>query len=86
MDIGYTRLGTNPCLHPLIAVLEEAKLVAGFWLRPGNSSCANSVVAFMTELLSYLPSFIHLRVVHPDSGLRDLIPGERSAHPTFQAS
>lgn len=66
--VGYTRLGTKPCLHPLIAVLEEAKLVAGFWLRPGNSSCANNVVAFMSELLSYLPSFIHLRVVRADSG------------------
>jgi len=66
--VGYTRLGTKPCLHPLIAVLEEAKLVAGFWLRPGNSSCANNVVAFMTELLGYLPAFIHLRVVRADSG------------------
>jgi hypothetical protein len=27
---GYTRLGTKPCLHPLLAVLEEAKLVVGF--------------------------------------------------------
>ena len=35
---GYTRLGTKPCLHPLIAVLEEAKLVGGFRLRPGNAS------------------------------------------------
>ena len=37
---GYTRLGTKPCLHPLLAVLEEAKLVVGFGLRPGNASCA----------------------------------------------
>lgn len=66
--VGYTRLGTKPCLHPLIAVLEEAKLVAAFWLRPGNSSCANNVVAFTLELLGYLPSFIRLRVVRADSG------------------
>jgi hypothetical protein len=66
--VGYTRLGTKPCLHPLLAVLEEAKLVAGFWLRPGNSSCANNVVAFTLDLLSYLPSFIRLRVVRADSG------------------
>jgi Transposase DDE domain group 1 len=66
--VGYTRLGTKPCLHPLIAVLEEAKLVAGFWLRPDNTSCANNVAAFMAERLSYLPSFIHLRVVRADSG------------------
>jgi len=66
--VGYTRLGTKPCLHPLIAVLEEAKLVAGFWLRPGNSSCANNVVAFTLDLLSYLPAYIRLRVVRADSG------------------
>jgi hypothetical protein len=66
--VGYTRLGTKPCLHPLLAVLAEAKLVAGFWLRPGNSSCANNVVAFTLDLLGYLPSFIHLRVVRADSG------------------
>jgi hypothetical protein len=68
VSVGYTRMGTKPCLHPLIAVLEEAKLVAGFWLRPGNSGCANNVVAFTLDLLSYLPGFIHLRVVRADSG------------------
>jgi hypothetical protein len=66
--VGYTRLGTKPCLHPLLAVLAEAKLVAGFWLRPGNSSCASNVVAFTQDLLGYLPSFIPLRVVRADSG------------------
>ena len=30
---GDTRLGNKPCLPPLLAVLEEAKLVAGFWRR-----------------------------------------------------
>jgi hypothetical protein len=68
VKVGYTRLGTKPCLHPLLAVLEEAKLVAGFWLRPGNSSCASNVIAFTLDLLNYLPSFIRLRVVRADSG------------------
>jgi hypothetical protein len=40
--LGHTRAGVKPCLHPLLAVLEEAKLVAGFWLRPGNSSLKTS--------------------------------------------
>jgi hypothetical protein len=66
--VGYTRLGTKPCLHPLLAVLAEAKLVAGFWLRPGNCSCASNVVAFTLDLLGYLPSFLRLRVVRADSG------------------
>jgi len=66
--VGYTRLGVKPCLHPLLAVLEEAKLVVGFWLRAGNSSCANNVVAFTRELLGRLPRHIRLRVVRADSG------------------
>src|ERR1051326_1064919 len=65
---GYTRLGTKPCLHPLIAVLEEAKLVVGFWLRAGNAACANNVVAFTLELLSRLPKWIRVRLVRADSG------------------
>ena len=68
VKVGYTRLGNKPCLHPLLAVLEEAKLVAGFWLRAGNASCASNVVAFTLDLLDYLPSFIRLRVVRADSG------------------
>jgi hypothetical protein len=66
--VGYTRLGTKPCLHPLLAVLEEPKLVVNFWLRPGNASCANNVVAFTTDLLENLPRWIRLRVVRADSG------------------
>lgn len=66
--VGYTRLGTKPCLHPLLAVLEEAKLVVGFWLRPGNASCANNVVAFTLDLIANLPTWIHIRLVRADSG------------------
>jgi hypothetical protein len=66
--VGYTRLGNKPCLHPLLAVLEEAKLVANFWLRPGNTGCANNVMAFTQDLLANLPRWIHLRVVRADSG------------------
>ena len=65
---GYTRMGVKPCLHPLLAVLEEAKLVVGFWLRPGNTACANNVVAFTLELLANLPKHIRLRLVRADSG------------------
>jgi len=68
VQTGYTRWGTKPCLHPLLAVLEEAKLVVGFWLRPGNASCANNVVAFTLDLLANLPSWIRLRLVRADSG------------------
>lgn len=66
--VGYTRMGNKPCLHPLLAVLEEAKLVVGFWLRAGNTACANNVVAFTLELLGNLPGHIRLRLVRADSG------------------
>ena len=49
-------------------MLAEAKLVAGFWLRAGNSSCASNGVAFTVDLLRYLPAFIRLRVVRADAG------------------
>lgn len=68
VQTGYTGFGIKPCLHPLLAVLEEAKLVVGFWLRPGNASCANNVVAFTLDLLANLPSWIRLRLVRADSG------------------
>ena len=68
VQTGYTRLGTKPCLHPLLAVLEEAKLVVGFWLRPGNASCANNVVAFTLDLLANLPTWIGIGLVRADSG------------------
>ena len=66
--VGYTRVGIKPCLHPLLAVLSEVRLVANFWLRPGNSSCANNVVAFFLELWANLPAHVRLRVLRADSG------------------
>jgi hypothetical protein len=68
VGVGHTRMGNKPCLHPLLAVIEEAKLVVGFWLRAGNSACANNIVAFTLELLGNLPGHIRLRVVRADSG------------------
>jgi hypothetical protein len=68
VKIGYTRLGNKPCLHPLLAVFEEAKLVVGFWLRAGNASCASNVIAFTLDLFANLPRQVRLRVVRADSG------------------
>jgi hypothetical protein len=66
--VGYTRLGTKPCLHPLLAIFSEVRLVAGFWLRAGNSGCANNVEAFFLDLWANLPSHLRVRVVRADSG------------------
>jgi hypothetical protein len=66
--VGYTRCGTKPCLHPLLAIFSEVRLVAGFWLRAGNSACANNVEAFFLDLWSNLPTHLRVRVVRADAG------------------
>jgi hypothetical protein len=65
---GYTKQGVKPCLHPILAVLAEAKVVAGFWLRAGNSATLNNALGFLAELFSRLPGHIRLRLVRADSG------------------
>lgn len=65
---GYTKQGVKPCLHPLLAVLAEARLVAQLWLRPGNASCGSNVRAFFLDLWENLPSQIRLRGVRADAG------------------
>lgn len=65
---GHTRHGFKRSYHPLLGILAEAKLVAGFWLRPGNSRCDNNVVAFVQDLLGRLPAWLPIRLVRADSG------------------
>ena len=65
---GYTRMGIKPCLHPLLAMLSEVRLVVQFWLRPGNAACSNNVEAFFCDLWHNLPRHIRLRAVRADAG------------------
>lgn len=65
---GYTPKGCKRCYHPLLGIIAEAKLVAGFWLRSGNTRCDNNVVAFTVELLRRLPRHIRIGLVRADSG------------------
>ncbi|MFO1458806.1 MAG: hypothetical protein U1G08_05305 [Verrucomicrobiota bacterium] len=48
---AYTPEGFRRCLHPLLGMISEVLLVAGFWLRPGNTRSDNNAVAFTQELL-----------------------------------
>lgn len=66
--MGYTTKGLKPCLHPLLAVLAEVRLVAQLWLRPGNASCGNNAAAFFLDLWENLPRRLRLRAVRADSG------------------
>src|ERR1019366_10432895 len=65
---GYTRQGLKPCLHPLLAVLAEARLVVQLWLRSGNAVCGNNVEAFFLDLWHERPRHVRLRAVRADSG------------------
>src|ERR1035441_4368566 len=66
--VGYTRQGLKPCLHPLLAVLAEVRLVGQFWLRPGNTACGGNVTAFFLDLWDNLPAHLRLRGVRADAG------------------
>ena len=65
---GYTRKGMKPCLHPLLAILAEVRVVAGFWLRPGQAACSNNAMAFLADVLGRLPRHLRLRGIRADSG------------------
>jgi hypothetical protein len=66
--VGYTRAGLKPCLHPLLAVIAEVRLVAQLWLRAGNSSCGSNATAFFLDLWENLPRHLRLRGVRADAG------------------
>jgi len=66
--IGYTKRGLKPCLHPLLAVVAEARLVAQLWLRPGNVSCGDNAVPFFLDRWENLPHHVRVGGVRADSG------------------
>ena len=66
--MGYTAKGLKPCLHPLLAMISEVRLVAQLWLRPGNTACGSNARAFFLDLWGNLPRHIRLRGVRADSG------------------
>ena len=66
--VGFTKRGLKPCLHPLLAVLAEARVVVQLWLRAGNTACSNNAGAFFLDLWEHLPRHIRLRGVRADAG------------------
>jgi Transposase DDE domain group 1 len=65
---GYTPKGLEPCHRPLVACLAEPKLVAGFWLRPGNAQCPERLPEFVGQMLAGLPAQIRIGCVRADAG------------------
>ena len=68
---GYTKQGIKPCQRPLIAALAEAKLIANYWLRSGNTACVNGAAEFLRTTLAQLPHHIRLSLLRADSGFGD---------------
>ena len=69
--VGYTQQGLKPCHRPLIAALAEAKVVANYWLRRGDSACANGATEFLRQTVSRLPAHIRIGLVRGDAGFGD---------------
>jgi hypothetical protein len=68
VKVGYTRHGLKPCHRPLIAALAEAKMVAGYWLRRGDSACVNGAAEFLRQTVQAMPSHIRIGLVRGDAG------------------
>ena len=69
--VGYTKRGLKPCHRPLIAGLAQAKLIANYWLRSGNSACVNGAAEFLRQTVSGLPKHIEVQLVRGDAGFGD---------------
>jgi hypothetical protein len=53
--------------HPLIAFVNDVKLVANMWLRSGDSSSANNFLSFLEDTLSKLKNK-NVSLIRLDSG------------------
>jgi hypothetical protein len=53
--------------HPLIAFIDDVKLVANMWLRSGDASSANNFLAFLDDTLSKLKNKT-VSLIRLDSG------------------
>lgn len=69
--VGYTRHGLKPCHRPLIAGLAEAKMIANYWLRSGNTACVNGAAGFLRQTIQGLPGHIRVGLVRGDAGFGD---------------
>ena len=65
---AYTKRGLKPCHRPLVAGLAQAKLIANYWLRSGNSACVNGAAEFLRQTIAGLPKHIEVQLVRGDAG------------------
>jgi len=69
--VGYTRRGLKPCQRPLLAGLAEARVIANYWLRSGNSACVSGAAEFLRQTITTLPKHIRVHLVRGDAGFGD---------------
>ena len=56
--------------HPLLAFIAESRMVANFWLRPGNTSSSNNILEFLQSTLRHLGNKT-VGLLRADSGFSD---------------
>ena len=56
--------------HPLLAFVADWRLVANFWLRPGNTSSSNNILSFIESTLENLGT-TKVGLFRADSGFYD---------------
>jgi hypothetical protein len=56
--------------HPLLAFVADCRMIANFWLRPGNSSAAGNFEAFLSDTLNKLRNK-SVGLIRMDSGFYD---------------
>ena len=67
--LGYNpKKHRRPSHHPLLATLDENRVVIHAWLRSGNTASVTGAVEFMREAMSAMPAGAAVRVVRGDSG------------------
>lgn len=57
----------RPSHHPLLAFVSDVRMIANYWLRPGNTSSSTNYIAFLEDTLSRLGGK-RVGLVRMDSG------------------
>ena len=57
----------RPSHHPLLAFISDVRMIANYWLRPGNTSSSTNYIAFLEDTLSRLGNK-RVGLVRMDSG------------------
>lgn len=67
--LGYNpKKHRRPSHHPLLATLDENRVVIHAWLRSGNTASVTGAVEFMREAISAMPAGAMVRIARGDSG------------------